>query len=87
MDSSPISNEEIDVDEVVANYFTQSGWNIPKLLEVLHVDVVQKIISTPADFDGSSPDTLVWGPSSNGEFTIKSAYNICSSLSQGADDS
>ncbi|CAL2259675.1 unnamed protein product [Prunus armeniaca] len=40
-----------------------------------------------ADFDGSSPDTLVWGPSSNGEFTVKSAYNICSSLSQGGDDS
>lgn len=38
--------------------------------------IVQAMISLPRNPLGNGMDTLSWGPNSNGEFTLKSAYSL-----------
>ncbi|KAL6140994.1 hypothetical protein ACLB2K_059286 [Fragaria x ananassa] len=56
-------------------FWNNDGWNVPLLLSVLPVDIVQEIINVPTGFGDSGTDTLIWGASANGCFSVKSAYN------------
>ncbi|CAB4265491.1 unnamed protein product [Prunus armeniaca] len=51
-------------------------WDIEKLRSVLPEEWVQKIIGCPTDFGGTMEDCQIWQTTSNGLFSIKSAYNL-----------
>lgn len=71
-----IDNEFVDSNQVVADYILPNGtWNINKLQSILLKDVVKSITTiniplTPTD------DTFVWGPASNGKFSVKSITHL-----------
>ncbi|CAL2244240.1 unnamed protein product [Prunus armeniaca] len=71
----PLS-DQLDKAETVSNYFSMTGWNIQKLLQALQPEAVMHIISIHVDVDGNIPDTCIWGPSSNGVFSVKTAYEL-----------
>ncbi|KAH0981938.1 hypothetical protein GBA52_009115 [Prunus armeniaca] len=71
----PLS-DQLDKAETVSNYFSMTGWNIQKLLQALQPEAVMQIISIHVDVDGNIPDTCIWGPSSNGVFSVKTAYEL-----------
>ncbi|CAL2242056.1 unnamed protein product [Prunus armeniaca] len=60
----------------VSSFFEEDWWDIDKLRSVLGEEIVQKIINTPVDFIGSTPDVQIWKPTANGTFSVKSAYNL-----------
>ncbi|XP_057779546.1 uncharacterized protein LOC130998129 [Salvia miltiorrhiza] len=54
-------------------------WNFDLLQEMVPAADVQEIMSTPV-FSRSGADELIWHFSSNGRYTVKSAYQLASSL-------
>ncbi|KAI5345025.1 hypothetical protein L3X38_012902 [Prunus dulcis] len=54
----------------------KTGWNIKKLLQALLPEVVKQISSIYVDVEGNRPDTCIWGPTSNGVFSVKTAYEL-----------
>ncbi|XP_020412737.1 uncharacterized protein LOC109947231 [Prunus persica] len=71
----PLS-DQLDKSETVSNYFSRTGWNINKLLQVLLPEAVMRIVSIHVDIEGNLPDTCIWGPTSNGVFSVKTAYEL-----------
>ncbi|KAJ1410722.1 Reverse transcriptase zinc-binding domain [Sesbania bispinosa] len=64
------------VEFTVAN----QGWNLDVLRTLLPADVVEEIAAHPCPHDDLGPDSVVWGGTSHGEFSTKSAYDLMSSL-------
>ncbi|KAL6142199.1 hypothetical protein ACLB2K_060482 [Fragaria x ananassa] len=61
-----------DVDATVADFIENGCWNFPKLISCLDrptVNVISSINIPIVDFE----DEFVWGPASNGVFSVKSA--------------
>ncbi|KAI5325036.1 hypothetical protein L3X38_034109 [Prunus dulcis] len=54
----------------------RTGWNIKKLLQALLPEAVKQIISIHVDVEGNLPDTCIWGPTLNGVFSVKTAYEL-----------
>ncbi|BFG41860.1 hypothetical protein CerSpe_281350 [Prunus speciosa] len=65
-----------DANCVVSSFFLHNWWDISKLREALSEDLVQQIVSIPVGFQGSFFDTQIWSASSNGVFSVKTAYNL-----------
>ncbi|CAL9000717.1 unnamed protein product, partial [Prunus brigantina] len=65
-----------DADCVVSSFFLHNWWDISKLREALSEDLVQQIVSIPVGVHGSFFDTQIWHASSNGVFSVKSAYQL-----------
>lgn len=63
----------------VSSLFKDGWWDIDKLSGVLSDDIVQKIISSPV-FKSHMQDSQIWSFSSNGLFSVKSAFIIFLSL-------
>ncbi|CAL9021082.1 unnamed protein product, partial [Prunus brigantina] len=66
----------IDLDCKVSNFFKEGWWDIAKLRAVLDEVMVQKITCFPVGFGGNSQDAQIWKPTSNGIFTVKSAFQL-----------
>ncbi|CAL9017352.1 unnamed protein product, partial [Prunus brigantina] len=64
------------MDTLVSDFFMDGWWDIDKLRGVLLEDWVQKIIGCPADFGGTLEDCQIWQSTSNGLFSVKTAYNL-----------
>ncbi|CAL9017757.1 unnamed protein product [Prunus brigantina] len=66
----------IDLDCKVSNFFKEGWWDVEKLRAVLDEDMVQKITCFSVGFGGNSQDAHIWKPTSNGIFTVKSAFQL-----------
>ncbi|CAL2226086.1 unnamed protein product [Prunus armeniaca] len=62
-------------------FFVNGWWDVEKLRSILPEEWVQKVTGCSADFQGVLEDCQIWKPTSNGLFSVKSAYNL---LFQGA---
>ncbi|CAL9009909.1 unnamed protein product, partial [Prunus brigantina] len=69
-------NPDSSMGTLVSDFFLNGWWDIDKLKSVLPEEWVQKIIGCPADFGGTLEDCLIWQTTSNGLFSVKSAYNL-----------
>ena len=87
-----VSELEIDIPQQckemkVADLVDFNGnWNFEMLNQWLPYDVVQRImtIAVPDENDGN--DKQMWSVSSNGKFTIASAYHMLSNFDNAAQD-
>ncbi|KAK0586532.1 hypothetical protein LWI29_008529 [Acer saccharum] len=61
--------------EKVSDYISDSIWNVQKLNAVLPWHVVSRILSIHVNSNTTAEDSVVWGLSNNGNFSVKSAYN------------
>ncbi|VVA35374.1 PREDICTED: ribonuclease [Prunus dulcis] len=50
-------------------------WDFNCLLECLPINIVNLILSTHAGYNGSGKDKCIWQPTSNGQFSVKTAYS------------
>ncbi|XP_034211169.1 uncharacterized protein LOC117624139 [Prunus dulcis] len=64
------------MDTIVSDFLMDGWWDIEKLRRVLPEDWVQKIIGCPADLGGTTEDCQIWQTTSNGLFSVKTAYNL-----------
>ncbi|CAL9006204.1 unnamed protein product, partial [Prunus brigantina] len=76
---APLAQQEgvlqvTDLNCVVSDFSMNGWWDVNKLRSTLHDDLVQKVLNVPVGFMGSRPDSLIWRPSPNGVFSVKTAY-------------
>ncbi|KAJ1380964.1 Ribonuclease H domain [Sesbania bispinosa] len=62
------------------------GWDVQLLRSYLPEDVVMEIMGHPHPQDSYGADSVVWGGSSNGVFSTKSAYELVSSRNNSTSD-
>ncbi|KAL6214156.1 hypothetical protein ACLB2K_013594 [Fragaria x ananassa] len=62
----------INWNDSVADFMTNKCWNKQKLLQVLDHSIVNQILGIPIPVCDQE-DELIWGPSCNGNFSIKTA--------------
>ncbi|PRQ60552.1 putative reverse transcriptase zinc-binding domain-containing protein [Rosa chinensis] len=60
----------------ISNFWDDHGWDIDKLIACLPQHIIDQIIRIPPAFDGCGEDKQIWGYTSNGIFSVKSAYAI-----------
>ncbi|RXH94364.1 hypothetical protein DVH24_024048 [Malus domestica] len=58
------------------SFLSDGQWNVNKLREVLPNDIVEEIIGIPAGLIDSDDDRYIWQGSTNGTFSVKTAYNL-----------
>ena len=61
----------INLNELVADYIQNDTWNKIKLSESLDQELVKAIIGIPLSVNDQE-DEVVWGPASDGRFSIRS---------------
>ncbi|XP_061998979.1 uncharacterized protein LOC133716290 [Rosa rugosa] len=66
---------DININATINSFWTDEAWNLDLLSSMVPSDIVNKIINIPTGFDNCGCDSLIWGATSNGTFTVKSAYN------------
>ncbi|XP_027120510.1 uncharacterized protein [Coffea arabica] len=59
---------------LVAEFYSSTGWNFQRLLQVLPRSVVNNISRTIVD--PALKDELVWAPSADGTFSVSSAWEL-----------
>ena len=64
--------DNIDWNSTVSDFIQNNEWTITKLASVIDNDTVRKFLAIPIPIHDRD-DELIWGPSINGQFTIKSA--------------
>ncbi|KAJ1418225.1 Reverse transcriptase zinc-binding domain [Sesbania bispinosa] len=70
---------DVWVTSVVSKFAdSASGWNVLLLRSVLPEEVVLEILGYPHPQDDFGADLVVWGGTSNGIFSTKSAHNLVS---------
>jgi hypothetical protein len=67
----------IDHSETVADFLIANHWNTVKLQSCLPLEAIQRIINIPIGIDSGIPDRCIWGLSPNGNFSVKTAYELC----------
>ncbi|CAL8078089.1 unnamed protein product [Prunus armeniaca] len=72
---------DLNSNSLVSDFFVNGWWDVEKLRSVLPEEWVQKVIGCSTDFQGILEDCQIWKPTSNGFFSVKSAYSL---LFQGA---
>ncbi|KAL5815472.1 hypothetical protein ACOSQ4_026113 [Xanthoceras sorbifolium] len=60
----------------VSFFLSEGDWKFNLLCECLPLEIVNHILSIHAGGDSSGRDTLLWGHSKNGYFSVKSAYSL-----------
>ncbi|XP_024171911.1 uncharacterized protein LOC112177904 [Rosa chinensis] len=66
----------IDSNITLCSFWDANGWNIDLLFSLLPSGIVNQIVHIPPGFDGCGDDIQIWGCTSNGSFSVKSAYGI-----------
>ncbi|KAG6526043.1 hypothetical protein ZIOFF_016018 [Zingiber officinale] len=62
------------LNALVSNFIDEQGWNLVKLWEALPYVIVKEIGELPIFMN--EPDTLVWRPSKDGQFSLKPVRNF-----------
>ncbi|KAL6208769.1 hypothetical protein ACLB2K_019714 [Fragaria x ananassa] len=75
LENVALDHEIIDLHAYVCDFWTGNSWNLDLLFSHLPIDVVHIIASIPIS-DGNLQDRLIWGNSSSGVFSVKSAYQL-----------
>ncbi|CAL8105061.1 unnamed protein product [Prunus armeniaca] len=65
-----------DPDSVISSFYRDGWWDMEKLRVALPEELVQRVISCPVGFNSGIQDAQIWKFSSNGIFSVKSAYNM-----------
>lgn len=65
----------LNLNAKVSDFIQNQTWNYDKLSQVIDDDVIEKILTIPLPLS-PLPNKLIWGPAPNGNFSIKSAYNL-----------
>ncbi|KAI5323746.1 hypothetical protein L3X38_032818 [Prunus dulcis] len=65
----------INLNAKVANIIQNQVWQRDKLLQEVDEDILERILAIPLPLSPQL-DELIWRPSPNGKFSIKSAYNL-----------
>ncbi|CAN1176559.1 Putative ribonuclease H protein At1g65750 [Linum perenne] len=66
-----------NLEETVADYVTEFGqWDFDKLRRYLNQEAIEMIMGMSPPNPDRGEDVWVWGASSDGKFSIKSAYNL-----------
>ena len=74
------SAENIDINQdleaIVAKYVNEFGqWNFEAFTQFLPQDIINKIRVVPTPYPSDGRDKIRWGLTSNGLFSVKSAYS------------
>ncbi|KAL6184070.1 hypothetical protein ACLB2K_045474 [Fragaria x ananassa] len=83
--SYALPNIPINHVATVCEFWDDFGWNLDLLAASLPSHVVDVIINIPTGFEGCGDDTKIWAATSNGCFTVKSAYNSIFDFNQATD--
>ena len=67
----------VDCSEFVADFLIGNDWNLVKLRSCLPTEAIQRIINIPIGVDSGLSDRCIWGLTSNGMFSVKTAYELC----------
>ncbi|XP_024195608.1 uncharacterized protein LOC112198716 [Rosa chinensis] len=65
----------INDNATICEFWDETGWDALLLASVVPSDLVSLIINVPTGFDGCGNDVLIWNATSNGCFSVKSAYD------------
>lgn len=65
----------LNLSTTVSDFIQNQAWQYDKLSQVIDDDIIDIILTIPLPLSPLQ-DKLVWGPAPNGNFTIKSAYNL-----------
>ncbi|KAL6199614.1 hypothetical protein ACLB2K_029398 [Fragaria x ananassa] len=68
-------NHDIDLHAVVKDFWIGRMWNVDMLMVQLPTDVVHVITTIPIAV-GDLLDKIIWGKTSSGIFSVKSAYQL-----------
>ncbi|CAL8995128.1 unnamed protein product [Prunus brigantina] len=66
----------VEQDCTVDSFFKNRWWDIDKLRGVVAEEIVQKIINFPIGAGSNLQDTQIWSATSDGKFSVKSAYGL-----------
>ena len=66
----------IQINEKVSEYMDMNEWNLQKLSSVLPWYVVHRIFNIHIGSNHDVVDSIIWGHSKNGDFSVSSAYGI-----------
>jgi ribonuclease HI len=77
----PLSNfalhsDAIVYDALIHDFWSDNDWNIQLLSTCLPSHIVDQISKYPISQSGDVSDNQVWRPSSNGNFSVSSAYQL-----------
>ncbi|CAL9024686.1 unnamed protein product, partial [Prunus brigantina] len=59
----------------VSDFLEDGVWDFNCLLECLPINIVNLILCIHAGYNGSGEDNCIWQATSNGQFSVKTAYN------------
>ncbi|RYR43669.1 hypothetical protein Ahy_A08g040066 [Arachis hypogaea] len=69
------ASNSVNYPVMLTDFLDVSGqWDARKLQKILPEDIVNKIISISPPSPWKEADCIAWEPSSDGQFSIKSAY-------------
>lgn len=66
----------IDEDALVQDFWCHNGWDCELLNACLPSHIVAKILTIPISCDANVGDKIIWNPTSNGNFSVRSAYDL-----------
>ncbi|XP_042964528.1 uncharacterized protein LOC122298726 [Carya illinoinensis] len=69
-------SNNMKVSELISQ--SNDSWNIPILVSLFQQDSINEILKIPLPLSNQSSDKLVWTPTQNGIFSVKTAYHLAS---------
>nr|XP_011468506.1 PREDICTED: uncharacterized protein LOC105352649 [Fragaria vesca subsp. vesca] len=73
--NSALPSAVIFEDAMISNFWNAEGGDVEFMLSVLPREIVNLIVNVPTGFSESGDDTRIWCSTSNGQFSMKSAYS------------
>lgn len=71
-----LNPDAIDTDILVKDFWSNDDWNFQLLLTCLPVQIVNQISKIHLSQSDDVSDKQIWQPTSNGSFSVRSAYNV-----------
>ncbi|KAK4252645.1 hypothetical protein QN277_014390 [Acacia crassicarpa] len=67
---------EAEWESKVADWILANTWDFNRLVTVVSREIIKRLAATHPPVLGAGQDVLMWGASSNGTFSVTTAYNI-----------